>query len=389
MRNQLGRRVAPIRLLIGLIFAGLSMSAFIQLGDYAEWPGMHSGTYPASFRESYERAFSDPNREEEYLRASLRRNPRFMDAAIALSALLEQRGEVTQAETELLSLSSRDRRFRPRWAILNFYARQNRSADFWLVSATAIPMSFGDHRPLLELLWQMRPDAPYLDTHLEPSARAPLLFEFVALLMEKGELDVARRVFARLLRMPVDPTQRANAGIVATAEERRQRGLDLCDLHLDHALGKGAWEIWQALVAAGLLRGDLAPLDRNVNPAFASKPIARGFDWRPQTVHGIEQSRSDSGWQIELSGYQPDFAVLLTRWSWLERPGWTWKAQMDSQPDVHFESPGLEWRITGPKGESSAQHGLVRLSLVYRRPPGTLPRQGRVIVRHAAWESVR
>lgn len=389
VRDHLGRRVAPIRLLIGILFAGLSLGAFVELGDYAEWPGLHSGTYPASFREAYERAFSEPSWEEEYLRASLRRNPRFMDAAIALSALLEQRGEIAQAERELVFLASRDRRFRPRWALLNFYARQNRPSDFWPVSATAVPMSFGDHRPLLELLWQMRPDASFLDAHLATGARAPLLFEFVALLMEKGELDVARRAYARLLRMPVGSAQHANAGIVATADERRQRGLDLCDLHLDRAQGKGAWEIWESMAAAGLLSNDLAPPDRNVNAAFASKPMARGFDWRPQNAPGIEQSQSANGWEIELNGHQPDFALLLTRWSWLDRPAQVWKTKVGWQASAPQDPSGLEWRITNLRGENSAPMGLVRVSLVYRRPSGSVPGQGRAIVRYAGWEPAR
>ena len=321
--------------------------------------------YPEGFREEYAKAMDDPAREEEYLRASLARNPHFSEAAIALAASLEQRGEWGAAEQELRSLTGRDRRFRPRWALLNFEARQGRRDDFWELAQTMVPMSFGDHRALIDLLWAMRPEAGFVAARLG-EARAPLLMEFVAFLMERGELRVAREVFARLAAKPYESTRRANAGPVATAEERRQRGLDLCDLHLDRKDGAGAMEVWQTLVGAGLVG--------EVSERFAREPIGRGFDWRPMRVAGVEQRRGSEGWRIEFSGQQGDEAVLLSRWSY--RSG----ARQWGMEVAWGDPQGLEWRF-----EPLGGGGWVLAKLHYKRALGTMPTRGALVIREAGW----
>ena len=327
---------------------------------------------PEGYRIDYARALAHPEQEEEYLRSALGKNPHFSEAAIALAAALEQRGDVLGARRELQALTERDRRFRPRWAQLNLEARQGRQEEFWTLARTLVPMSFGDHRPLIELMWQMRPDAKFVVSQLS-AGRAPLLMDLTALLMEKDELDTARVVFRRLAAQPYESAARANAGPVATAEERRQRGLDLCDLHLDRRQGEGAFEVWQTLVAAGLIDERLWASGANVNARFAVEPAARGFDWRPRVAEGIEQRWGAEGWRIEFSGQQRDEAELLTKWSW--SPGRrVWRPEIASG-----DGRALEWRT------EEVALGLVRTRLVYRRRPGTMPARGSVVIRAAGW----
>lgn len=327
---------------------------------------------PEGYRIDYAQALAHPEQEERHLRAALEKNPRFSEAAIALAAVLEQRGDLPGARRELQALTERDRRFRPRWAQLNLEARQGRQEEFWALARTLVPMSFGDHRPLIELMWQMRPEAGFVAAQFS-EGRAPLLMDLTALLMEKDELDTARAVFRRLAAQPYESAARANAGPVATAEERRQRGLDLCDLHLDRRKGEGAFEVWGTLVAAGLVDERLGASGANVNAQFAVEPAARGFDWRPRVAEGIEQRWGAEGWRIEFSGQQRDEAELLTKWSW--NPGRrVWRAEIAAG-----DGTLLEWR------NEEAARDLVRTRLVYRRRPGTMPARGSVVIRGAGW----
>ena len=336
-----GRIHRSLRKLIGASMSLLSAAVLVAV--------TRSPLLPSPAQLDYQKAMDSSEHEQEYLQEALRKNPRLADATIAFAALLEQQGDVTGGRRELLSLAQRDRRFRPRWALLNLEARQSNARAFWELARSMVPMSFGDHRPLLDLMWSMRPEGAFLAAQLR-EGRPSVQMDLTELLMEQGDLRTARAVFARLAAMPYENAARRNAGPLATLEERRQRGLDLCDLHLDRRQGEGAWEVWRVMKTQGLLD---------------SRPTGRGFDWRIRRIAGVDIESAAAGWRIEFQGQQADEAELLARFHW--RRGATMASRVSAAG-----TQGLEWRT------NMVADGLALTQLFYQRKPGMLPVRGTV-----------
>jgi hypothetical protein len=200
--------------------------------------------------------------------------------------------------------------------------------------------------------------------------------------MRKEDLEGARRVFHRLVDLPVGSVHRSNAGRVATREERRALGLDLCDLLFDRRDPAGARRVWQALGHAGLTPA-------RIDSAFERTPSGRAFDWRIENPPGVEQ-RLESGWRIEFSGRQADRIRLMWRWLPFDR---SQAARIVTEFAPGGPAEGLWWRVTVPGPETElavAKAGaplrvlappgvkLGRLELAYRRMPGELPLRGTV-----------
>lgn len=71
---------------------------------------------------------------------------------IAEGLALEKSGDISSAETALLTAVEQDRRFLPAWTLANFYFRRGRDRDFMEWSRRASVMQYDDARPLLRLL---------------------------------------------------------------------------------------------------------------------------------------------------------------------------------------------------------------------------------------------
>jgi hypothetical protein len=259
---------------------------------------------------------------------------------------------VADAASDLVKAMQLDRGFRPVWAWLGFHARQGNETAFWKGARQAFLMSHGDRRPLFELCWSLRPDAGFLFSQIV-SRQAPVLMELVMFLMQRDQLDTAQAAYAALLEQPYGSVSRANAGRVATRDERAHVGMDLCDLLLDRGRIADAAGVWR-LVRRWNLAG----------PGSAG----RCFDFRrsPAPTPGVIITESGRGWQLEFSGRQEDEVDLLWR---------------------HPARAGLSEGAPAPKGmdrrlflEERLVDGRRREVLVYQRPQGEVPLRGLVEV---------
>jgi hypothetical protein len=247
-----------------------------------------------------DRAASEPNHARAWLDRAAALETYHAPARIQRAAWAEQ------------ALAA-DRRFASHWALLNFAFRQDDAPLFWRIAPHALRMSHRDRTPLFELLWRRQPDGPWLASHLLPP-HPPILLQFSRFLSQKGDLATARAVFLRLLHLPYLSPAHANAGPIASTEERRDLGLVLCDLSWDHGEPAAAVETWNALVEHRLLPyqragNALPPLQ---NPRFDFPALRQGFDWRPLPVPGAVLDLEPGG-RFRWDGFPPGNQPVLSQ----------------------------------------------------------------------------
>ena len=153
------------------------------------------------------------------LRAALRDDPRLSLAWIRLGLLVEQDGNLKEAEADLLNAARVDRQYLPAWTLANFYFRRGDPENFWPWAQRAAALTFDDYRPLLRL-------ADDLDSSPREVARrlgggAPMLRAYLDLLIGAGRLDAAQEV-ALLLAARRDPSDRARLADLAARRKRAE-----------------------------------------------------------------------------------------------------------------------------------------------------------------------
>jgi uncharacterized protein (TIGR02996 family) len=326
---------------------------------YADWLG-EQGRIAESLRiwpgraELWLRlAEAQPEREAEAVERAVQEGPHSSAAWMARGLVHEFAGDLSAAQRDLERAASTDRGFRPRWARMNYFLRRGDEAGFWRAAREAAPWTYGDRRAFFELCWRMRPDARVVFQEIRPRT-ASVLFDFILFAKQQGDAGVAHEAFQLLAGLPYGSVARANAGRVATREERRHLGLDLCDWELDLGLGRAAQRTWETMTRQGLAAGS----------------PGRGFDWRVLTREesGVHLGREGQGWRIEFSGSQADTVRLLRRAVVLPGPG-RFRVRSGVTPAAN-----LEWVLT-PAGEAAW------IELRYVRPPGSVRARGTVRVR--------
>jgi hypothetical protein len=184
--------------------------------------------------------------------------------------------------------------------------------------------------------------------------------------------------------------------------------LDYCDRLITAGDAEHAIHAWNALCWRTLHRyRPLAPLTaaRLTNGDFAAAPVQHGFDWRIPAVPGVEVERGGMPprLQIALDGHQTDNGELLSQ-VLAVAPSRRYRLRYRYQSDGLANGSGVRWLIADVAGgeipsESSdlaseqettgtlpfaSPASLIRLALVYRRPPGIAKAEGRVALA-AVW----
>jgi len=145
---------------------------------------------------------SSPNQ----LRVAVALNPRLSSAWISLGLDAEAKGNLPDAEMDLLHAAQVDHLYLPAWTLANFYFRRGAAEDFWLWARRAAALTFDDYRPLLRLADALESSPRVVAARL--AGGAPLLRAYLDLLIGLGRLDRAQEV-AELLEARHDPADRA------------------------------------------------------------------------------------------------------------------------------------------------------------------------------------
>lgn len=279
-------------------------------------------------------------------------------AWIALGLDAELQGDRTRAERYLLQAARVDKTYAPRWSLANFYFRGNSREKFWPWLREAARMSYGDPRPLAQLAWNLAGDAPEGLAAL--SDRQSVLEGYVSLLLDNGRLGAAETAAGKLLD--------------AAGKDAAAAALVYSDRFLDAGRPEAALRLWNRLAAARWISAQ--PLDAERGPHltngdFATEPLSRGFDWRPQAVAGVEIVRQPArgGLRFSFSGGQPEYCMLM-----LERvalaPERRWRLVFEYRSQGMAGETGLRWRTIGTEWQAPASEAWREATFEFTTPPG-------------------
>src|SRR5271157_4726404 len=127
----------------------------------------------AVYRARWSLMAADPTAAVSALEKAVALNPYYSWAWIQLGLAAEAAGDPHRAESLLTRAAAVDRRFKPAWALCDYYYRHPSANRFWYWSRQALVMSEADSRPVFRLAWHMEPDAAtILARALPPTARA-------------------------------------------------------------------------------------------------------------------------------------------------------------------------------------------------------------------------
>ena len=383
-------------------FAGaLVWSGRLALSDY--W--LRQGTLPAIrraisltptqatpyLRLAYLQS-QDHGAQVEALQHALDLCPADSSGWIEMGLLQEAAGDFATAEHCLLRAAREDNQYLPRWTLANYYYRHDNPERFWHWAARSAVLVSGDPRPLFRLCERIAPDSNLLDglqlTSMELRTR------YLAYLIDENRTALLRPVGRSVIR----------AGRVSDVPLL----LKACDRLLDAGHTEGALEIWNELADGGRIPFHRAPGSSGslaTNGNFAIPPSLHGFDWRLPPVAGVDLSREEnpSGLRIAFSGRQPEQCEPLVQWLPVPQhgrhlleyryrtvaippgAGLTWQIRDDD--GLIVSSPALSRTLEATDGFTftvSPRCRSLRLSLTYRRAPGTIRMAGFVILRSVA-----
>jgi hypothetical protein len=341
-------------------------------------------------------ADNDPPAARDASRRAVALNPWDARSWIELGLSAEAQGDATSATQYLLRAAEVDKEFLPRWTLANYYFRHDDLAMFWFWSKQAAAMVYGDALPMFRLCGKVEEDGKLID-RLEirnPNVRAG----YLSYLLDQNRVDLIAPAVHRLL----EQNREADVPLLSAA----------CERLLQAGRVPQAAEIWNRLADAGRVpfktpAGEGAQL--LANGGFAVPPASLGFDWRLPVVEGIGVSREESplGLRITFSGRQPQDCEALAQLvplrsqtpyqlSFVFRThgvpggaGLAWRIADAATGAVLREGPSLASEAEAPAHlsfETPVECRLVRLSLRYRRTPGTTRMEGFLVLRNVALE---
>jgi hypothetical protein len=323
------------------------------------------------------------------LRQAVKLNPADGRAWVELGLRLEETGDLAGAEKSLLRAAAEDRTYLPRWTLLNFYFRRRDTDKFWCWAKAATPMIYGDPLPLFHFCGRVNEDGRLIERLdiRQPQIQAGYLFY----LLDSGHADLAGGASRRLL-----------------AENRETDVpllLDACDRLLDARRTDDAAAIWDGLSQVGRLPFRARPGAESMltNGDFAVSPTGHGFDWRLPETEGISAAREEDppGLRLTFSGMQPERTDPLVEYVRVKENR-SYELKYVYRTSGIEANSGLAWRVASLDGATIAGGEelssddpagrrmtfvtppgcrIVRLSLEYRRSPGTTRIAGYLVLR--------
>jgi tetratricopeptide (TPR) repeat protein len=334
---------------------------------------------------------TDAGKAEKLLQQAVALNPLDSRSWIDLALRHEMNGSLSVAEQELLRAAGTDRQYLPRWSLANFYFRRGDDTRFWLWARSASAMLYGDPRPLFRLCDAVTADANLIERLglRDPDIRA----SYLSFVLARNQGELIPPVTQRLLT----DNRESDVPILLAA----------CDRLLELQNVGEAIVVWNGLSAARRIPyGRLSPDSAGVtNSAFSSTPTSQGFDWRVPDIGGVNTVREDAAGGIRLifSGRQPESCAPLSQFIPV-RENTHYELEYLYNTSGIADGSGLSWNIeymdvrqpanttaeiaSDEKGATRVMpfdtppgcHSA-RLSLTYRRAPGTTRIEGNIVLR--------
>jgi tetratricopeptide (TPR) repeat protein len=334
---------------------------------------------------------TDPTRAAQALRRAVALNPMDARSWVDLALRYETDGDPSQAERCLLRAADADHTYLPGWSLANFYFRQDDTQRFWLWARKAARMLYGDPAPLFRLAGAVDEDANLIErlNLRNPDLRA----DYLNYVLARDRVDLIHPVSQRLL--------------IDGRKEDVPLLLAACDRLLDLQRVGEAIEVWNRLSGSKQIPyGPVnAPAAALTNGSFSSPVSSHGFDWRVPDIEGVSTANEDEpgGLRLTFSGRQPESCVPLSQLVPVIENA-HYEVQYRYSTSGIADGSGLSWNLeftdvrqaavvtaqvpsdqrettrTAPFDTPPGCH-LIRLSLAYRRAPGTTRIEGRIVLR--------
>lgn len=333
---------------------------------------------------------SDPDRE-----IAARLSPFESKYWIGLGIRAEVTGDQARAEKMYLHAAEVDRMFVPRWTLMNFYFRRQDQAKFWVWAKRAFEMGFGDQTAAFRLCWLMTDD-PRVVEQVLPSGKE-IRREYLDFLIDTRrfhDLSPVDREFA-------EAADASDAPSLLYYCERTLIGNPRSSLDVWNTLCRKGLEPFSAI---SLRKGSVV-----TDGDFHIPPIERAFDWRIPIVDGAQVATLESGpgLGIQLNGDQPEDCVILLQYIPLS-PGRDYRMSYEYSSTTAAPNSGLTWEIVDPVSNmpvartndlrltgdavsdqttfTAGESGSGRLTLHYKREPGTVRHEESLLLRRIAIE---
>ena len=309
----------------------------------------------------------DGNNVRPILERALQLNPWNSNTLIQLGLDAELRGDLAGAEASFLKAAQLDLGWLPRWTLANYYFRRGDATAFWTWAgkATSNASDRRDFIPLFRLASQLEPDpAEMLDILPE---RAVPLRHYVTYLLETGETRSLEKAAMRL----------ADCGSIGND---RPYVFWAIEGFLAHKQPDGAVHLWSKLKQRRWIREE-------TGATFADPPLESSLDWRYTEVNGVTRTHGGDGrLRLQFSGQQPEEMGLVERFAPVrpkvkQRVEWG-RATSPSEAGVRWQIQALNGAVLASSElasggvEFTPEESIVRVRLVYRRPPGTTRMSG-------------
>jgi tetratricopeptide (TPR) repeat protein len=344
-----GRRIALVAasacLIGGILECARQSSASFLLRKGSEEP-LRAAIRLAPDRADLYRdlAFLDPSHGEEYLRASLKRNPTDAAAWMQLGLISEANGRAAEARTALEEAARRDNGFATSWALCSYHFRRNNDDEFWRWARKAGSFQNADLQNVIDLCMRRDPSPSRVLAALPDTCTARTeMFRYLQ--QQKG---------SNSSQLPVSlPIARE----IIPCQDTASRAL-LLDFVFHSAMGgsvDAAREIWDKLSDRGRIPYRSLGHDGNfvTNGDFQHLPSRQGLDWQYDPVDGVSfrlaQSEQLHRLKIEFDGREPAATPVLWQPLFLEK-GQEYKLSFQMAIDQPLNSVGLHWRLAAPQG---------------------------------------
>ena len=317
-------------------------------------------------------------------------NPRLAAAWIEQGLAAEAAGDLERAELELHTAQRIDRTWLPAWTLTNFYFRSNRWEYFWKWARYTAEIPYADVNPVFHLSWRASEDAALI-LERAITSRRDVRLRYLRFLTGQKRLEAADTVALELS--------------VAPQQEEIELLMEVCDRFLEAGRAEAALRVWNGLAERGLIHHAPLAAGSLTNGDLAHEPASHGFDWRVTGAAGVSFyfRGPPHGWSIALSGKQPEGVDLLQQFVPL-LPRMRYRIRLDYGLENLTRKSGLSWSVLPAIGTAplldeapldpppvfaSADAGLARLVLRYRRPAGETRAEGALVLRRVALEVAR
>ncbi|HET8550563.1 MAG TPA: hypothetical protein VFL57_21275 [Bryobacteraceae bacterium] len=310
----------------------------------------------------------NPNASAAAFHRAIELNPYEADALVGLALHAEAEQDMAAAESFYIRATEASRRFRPRYALAAFYARRNRFPELWRTAAAAAAIDRADVGRIVRLARDAGADPDSIPSLLELRTEHALA-AYLPIAIAENRLKPLAQI-ATLL--PVTP-------------EHRPALVHSCEHLIEAGEADAAVAVWNRLRVFEKL--DATSGRSLTNGRFAYEKV-RGFNWRHDPLAGVDLRPAPGGLRIELSGGQPEHAVLLEQIAPV-LGGRAYRFTVQADIAQLAATAGLSWRIEcAPSREALASAPLAattsvpfstlptctlaRLMLEYNRQPGTV-----------------